>query len=383
MNFSLPDSYLELQAEARELARVVEPVAAEADAINTVHPAIREALAASGLWQVLVPGSAGGRYEDVDPLAVCVVREVLMGTSAQLDSLFALQGLGSYAITVAGTPEQQREWLPAIGRGDSLAAIALTEPEAGSDLKAITTTLREDGDSLVLTGAKAFISNGGAAAVYTVLARDGDGYSLLLVPDGAPGLSIVPTPDIIAPHVLGDLTFDEVRLPLEARLGTPGDGFPLLMALLAVFRVSVAAACVGLSQAALEEAGRHAARREQFGRPLARLGSVASMLADSWAELEAARLLTYRAATLAQDDAAAALPHSSMAKLLASESAGRITDRGVQIMGRFGLVRDSKMERLYRQARPMRIYEGASEVLKLGISRALVDELTAAPVSAT
>lgn len=376
MGFQLEEQYVELMAEARGVAAAAEPLADEADALSEVHPGVRELLAGSRLWELLVPGAHGGRFEDVDPLAVCVVREVLMGTSSHLDSLFALQGIGSYAIAVAGTPEQQGEWLPSVATGEVLAALALTEPEAGSDLKSITTTLRAEGDELVLEGAKAFISNAGAAGFYTTLAREGDGFSLVLVPADAAGLTISPTPELIAPHVLGDLVFEDVRLdPAAARLGEPGRGLGHVLATLAVFRVSVAGACIGLADAALREAARHAQEREQFGRPLARLGAVANMLADSWSELEAARLLTYRAATLAQADPAAALDHSSMAKLYASEAAGRIVDRSVQIMGRFGLVRGSKVERLYRQARPMRIYEGASDILRLGVSRALVDEV--------
>jgi acyl-CoA dehydrogenase len=167
------------------------------------------------------------------------------------------------------------------------------------------------------------------------------------------------------------VSFTEVLLPRTARLGQRGEGLALVLATLAVFRVSVAGASIGLAQAALEEATRHARSRVQFGRPLARLGPVAQLLADSWTEIEMARLLTYRAAQMAQTDPGATIEHSSMAKLAASETAGRVVDRCVQVMGRFGLIRNSKIERLYRQARPMRLYEGASEVLRLGIAREL------------
>jgi acyl-CoA dehydrogenase len=218
-----------------------------------------------------------------------------------------------------------------------------------------------------------FISNAGSAAFYEVFAKEGDGYSMVLVPADAEGVSISPAPELIAPHVLGDLQFDNVLLPESARLGSAGQGLSLVLATLAVFRVSVAGAAVGLAQAALEEAVRHTRTRVQFGRPLARLGPVAQMLADSWTEIEMARLLTYRAATMAQDDPGASLQHSSMAKLAASETASRVVDRCVQAMGRFGLVRGSKIEKLYRQARPMRIYEGSSEVLRLGIARELTE----------
>ena len=375
MNFELDAPYLEIQKQARDFARAIEPVAAEADEMSEIHPGVLAALQDSGLSDLMVPAEYGGRSEQLDPLAICVVREVLMATSAHADSLFALQGIGSYAITVAGSPEQRNQWLPGVARAEFLPALALTEPDAGSDLKSVTTELVASTDGLLLRGTKSYISNAGAAAFYVVFAREGSGYSMVLVPADSEGVSVTPTPELIAPHVLGDVHFDDVKLPVSSRLGEAGDGLHLVFSTLGVFRVSVAGAAVGLAQAALEEAVRHTRTRVQFGRPLARLGPVAQMLADCWTEIEMARLLTYRAACLAVKDPAASLNHSSMAKLAASEAASRVVDRCVQMMGRFGLVRNSKIERLYRQARPMRIYEGASEVLRLGIARQLTQEI--------
>jgi len=375
MNFDLDPAYLAIQARARELARAVEPIAAEADDMSTVHPGVLAALQKSGLSALMVPAAYGGSAPRPDPLAICLVREALMATSAHLDSLFALQGIGSYAITVAGSDAQRSRWLPRVAKAEALAALALTEDQAGSDLKGVATELAESADGLRLHGSKSFISNGGAAAFYIVFAKEPAGYTMVLVPADTPGVSVTPTPEIIAPHVLAELSFDNVKLPAEARLGGPGGGLDLVLATLAVFRVSVAGAAVGLARAALEEAVRHTRQRVQFGRPLARLGPVAQMLADCWTEIEMARLLTYRAASLAVNDPAAALHHSSMAKLAATEAASRVVDRCVQMMGRYGLVRNSKIERLYRQARPMRIYEGASEVLRLGIARQLTEEV--------
>jgi acyl-CoA dehydrogenase len=375
MNFELDAEYLEIQRQARELTASIAPLAAEADASNDIHPDVLSALQASGLSELMVPAEFGGRSEQPDPLAICVVREVLMATSSHLDSLFALQGIGSYAITVGGSPEQRSHWLPRVARTESLAALALTETDAGSDLKAVTTQIVADGDELLLRGSKSFISNAGSAAFYVTFAKEDSGFSMVLVPADTRGVSVTPTPELIAPHVLGDVHFEDVVLPKNARLGKAGQGMDLVLATLGVFRVSVAGAAIGLAQAALEEAVRHTRTREQFGRPLARLGPVAQMLADSWTEVEMARLLTYRAASLAKEDPAASLHHSSMAKLAASEMASRVVDRCVQMMGRWGLIRDSKIERLYRQARPMRIYEGASEVLRLGIARKLTEEV--------
>jgi len=379
MNFELDGPYLEIQQQAREFARAIEPIAAEADEMSEIHPGVLAAFRESGLSDLMVPEEYGGRSERLDPLAICVVREVLMATSAHADSMFALQGIGSYAITVAGSPEQRSFWLPKVASAQALPALALTEPDAGSDLKSITTELVPVSDGLLLRGTKSYISNAGAAAFYVVFAREESGYSMVLVPADTAGVSVTPTPELIAPHVLGDVHFDDVLLPATARLGHQGQGLDLVLATLGVFRVSVAGAAVGLARAALEVAVRHTRTRVQFGRPLARLGPVAQMLADCWTEVEMTRLLTYRAACLAVDDPAASLNHSSMAKLAASEAASRIVDRCVQMMGRYGLVRNSKIERLYRQARPMRIYEGASEVLRLGIARQLTEEVQRSP----
>jgi acyl-CoA dehydrogenase len=375
MNFELDQKYLDIQDEARELAQSIEPMAAEADECSGIHSGVQAALQESKLSELMVTTEYGGRFERLDPLAICLVREVLMATSSHADSMFALQGIGSYAITVAGSPDQCANWLPKVASAEALAALALTEVDAGSDLKAVSTEITATSDGLELNGSKSFISNGGAAAFYLVFAKEDAGFSMVLVPSESPGVSVTPTPDIIAPHVLGEIHFEGVALPANSRLGQPGAGLDLVLATLGVFRVSVAGAAVGLAQAALDEAVRHTRTRTQFGRPLARLGAVAQMLADCWTEIEMARLLTYRAATLAIEDPAAALHHSSMAKLAASEMASRVVDRCVQMMGRFGLIRQSKIERLYRQARPMRIYEGASEVLRLGIARQLTEEV--------
>lgn len=376
VDFDLGQTAVEAQGKARELAAAVASMAVEADGMSVVHDGVLAALRDSGLSRLCVPAAFGGVHDQVDPVAVCVAREVLMASSSHVDSLFALQGIGSYALSLGAEPQVQHHWLPRVARAEVLAALALTEPAVGSDLKGMETTATADGDSVVISGLKSWISNAPAAGFFTVLAKEGNGYSAVLVPADSPGISVTPTPDIIAPHVLGDVTFDDVRVGRDHRLGEPGKGFDLILATLAVFRVSVAGASVGLAWRAVEEATRHAATREQFGRPLARLGGVANMLADSWTDVEQARLLTYRAAHLARRDPIAALPHSSMAKLAASEAAGRVVDRCVQVMGRFGLVRDSQMERLYRQARPMRIYEGASDVLRLGIAKELVQTVT-------
>jgi acyl-CoA dehydrogenase len=375
MNFTLEPAHMEVQRRAREFARSIEHLAVEADECSDVHPAMLNAFRRNILTDLMVPRAYGGRFDQIDPLAICLVREVLMATSAHADSLFALQGIGSFAITVAGSAAQREQWLPKVATAEALAALALSEPDAGSDLKTVKTEIRQVDGVLKLSGSKSFISNATAAAFFVTFAREESGHSMVLVPADARGVSIRRSPELIAPHVLGDIDFHEVELPLSARLGAAGAGLDLVLATLGVFRVSVAGAAVGLAQAALEEAVRHTRTRFQFGRPLARLGAVATMLADSWTEIEMARLLTYRSASLAAVDPQASLQHSSMAKLAATETACRVVDRCVQVMGRFGLIRNSKIERLYRQARPMRIYEGASEVVRLGIARQLTEQV--------
>ena len=371
---ALPQEYLVIRDRARLLAAQCASFAAEADRCSTVHLPTQRALQESGLARFMVPRQYGGETEQVDPLAVCVIREVLMGTSAHLDQLFGMQGIGSYAVSTDGTGEQRSRWLPSIASVDILPALALTEPDTGSDLKKISTRLTQIGDELVVDGYKAFISNAGAATFFTVLAREDAGYSLVLIPRDVAGVTVHALPELIAPHIIGDVSFDQVRLPASARLGEPTQGFGIVLRTLAVFRASVAGAAVGLAEAALRIAVDHAKERHQFGGPLARIGAVQQMLAESWSELEMIRLITYRAAMLARDnEPEKALVHSSMAKLQATELAGKIVDRGVQIMGRFGLIQDAEIERLYRAARPMRIYEGSSEVLRGSIARALCD----------
>lgn len=373
---SFDSAHDQIRQAAIVTANKLAPIAVEADNSSELHPEVYSIIRGSGLLDLVVPAAFGGRHETVDPVAICIVREVLMGVCSAADSLFALQGIGSYAITVAGSDEQRRTWLPKVATGEVLAALALTEPLAGSDLKGVTTRAVIEDGQVTLNGHKSFISNAGVAGYYIVLAKEGDlGLSAFLVPADTPGLTTEPSPELGAPHLLGDVHLVDVTLPESARLGEPGQGLKPVLSTLAVFRASVAAAAVGLAQVALEEATRHARTREQFGRPLLRLGPVAGLLADSWADVESTRLLTYRAAELARQDPLAHLEYSSLAKLAATEACTRVVDRCVQVSGRWGLIRDSRLERCHRQARPMRIYEGASEVIRLGIARQLAKEV--------
>jgi acyl-CoA dehydrogenase len=374
MEFELEPELLEVQERARDLASAVAPVAAEVDASSQLDSRIRDPLADSQLSRLTVPAEFGGATSQVDPMAICIVREQLAGECNQLDALFALQGIGSYAITLAGSREQRETWLPRIASLDAIAALAVTEPLAGSDVRAITSTAHTDVDEWIIQGDKAFISNAGVASFFTTLVKERDRLSLFLVAADAPGLSVRPSPELIAPHVLGDLRLASVPVTAADRIGEAGLGLEYVGATLSVFRASVGAAAVGVAQRALDIAVAHVRTRRQFGKALAEQPAVGALLAESWAEIEMARLLVYQAAWLARKDPIGALARTSMAKLSATEVAGRVVDRCVQVMGRFGLIRNSPIERLYRQARPMRIYEGASEVLRGVVARSLLKE---------
>ncbi len=377
MDFSFSPEELKIRERAAEVARLVKPHAHAWDEANLLTDELRQVMRDSGLARLMVPAEFGGESERLDPLHIALVREQLMAASSAADALFALQGIGSNAITTVGTPEQKAYWLPRIASMDALAAVALTEPQTGSDLRSITTTMVRDGDDLVVNGAKSFISNAPYADVYATLVKEGDGLSLVLVPKETPGVTFGRTPDLIAPHVIGEVFYDDVRITDADRLGEPGKGLEAALGTLAIFRVSVGAAAIGLAEAALAVAVRHTQERQNKGRPLARIGAVASLLADAKIDLEQARWVTYHAAWKARTDPLGAISTTSLAKVAATEAADRVTDRCVQVMGRFGLLAGSDIERYAREARPMRIYEGANEVLRLTIARDLPGEYLA------
>ena len=370
--FDLPQEYVALRDQARALAGEVVPLAHRAEDLDGFVPEIRALLADSGLVSVMVPAAFGGQFEHVDSLAVTVVREALAGAAGHVDSMFAMQGIGSFALSRAGSRELQERWLPAVGRLEAVPALGLTEPHIGSDLKSLSTVVEQEGDEIRVSGAKSFITNAGEADFYCVLGREGQGYSLVLVEAERAGIEITRPHGVMDHHVLGDVTFDGVRVPAGNRIGPAGEGFAHVLATLATFRASVAGASLGVAEAALREAMAHAQGREMFGTTLSRIGSVPEALAMCWTEIEMARSLAYRAAAAAARDPESNLHLSSMAKVGATEVAGRVVDRAVQVMGRFGLVRGSTIERLYREARPMRIYEGSTEVILDSLARQLM-----------
>ena len=319
-----------------------------------------------------------------DVRALCLIREELSYSSPLADLAFVMQGLGTHAISLAA-PEHVREfWLARAATGRAVAAFALTEPEVGSDVAAIQTTARRDGDSYVLDGRKRFISNAGIADFYTVFARTGsrpDGraeISAFVVGARMNGFAVRERTRLISPHPIGEIEFNGLRVPAEDRVGDEGEGFRLAMLTLGTFRASVGAAACGMARRALDEAVAYARRRKQFGQTLASHQLIQEKLADMSTELDAARLLVYRAAylrdTYAQEDSYAPTlaRAASTAKLYATEAAQRIIDQALQIHGGAGLVHGHIIERLYRDIRALRIYEGTSEIQKLIIARELL-----------
>jgi acyl-CoA dehydrogenase len=322
-----------------------------------------------GLYEHLLP--AGG----VDVRAVCLVREMLGAVSPLADSIFAVQGLGSYPVALAGNEQQKAELLPRFRAGDDIGAFALTEPEAGSDVASMRTTARKDGDEFVLDGDKTLISNIGIATYYTVFANaDPDagrkGISAFIVPKGTAGVSEQEI-QVGYQHPIGALHFDGCRIPASAQLGELGGGFKLAMQTLDTFRVSVGAAAVGMARRALSEAIDHVRTRHQFGKPLAAQQMIQGYIADMATELDAARLLVLRAAHAKDSGAERVTTEAAMAKMYATEAAQRIIDKAVQLHGGRGVVTGSVVEGLYRAIRPLRIYEGTTEIQKLIIARAL------------
>ena len=334
-------------------------------------------LAARGVFRHAVPRGFGGVRRRVQVQDLCVIRETLAGVSPLADTLFAVQALAAYSLAMAGTPDQQRRYLPRLAAGRDMGAFALTEPDAGSDPAAVRLRARKRGGTYVLDGVKSFISNAGLAHLYVVFgsthpARKGNGLSAFVVEASAPGVAITERLALMSPHPIGTVAFEGCRIPEAQLLGAPGKGLGIALATLEALRCSVGAAAVGMAGRALAEAVRYAQSRSQFGRTLSRFQAIRFKIADMATELEAARLLVYRAAQAHDRGDTGMARKSSMAKLFATEAAQRIVDQALQIHGGRGLVAGSVTERLYRDIRALRIYEGTSEIQKLIIARDLL-----------
>lgn len=331
--------------------------------------AILKALADGGWLRNAVPDADG----KLDVRTLCLTRETLARRSGLADFVFAMQGLGSGPISLFGTAEQKARWLPGVAAGDTIAAFALSEPEAGSDVAAMAMTARRDGEGWVLDGVKTFISNGGLADRYTVFARTGDGgargISAFVVDADTPGFEVVERIPLMAAHPLATLRFNACRIDADRILSEPGQGFRIAMGTLDVFRSTVAAAALGFSRRAFDEAASRAVNRRLFGAPMSDLQLVQASLADMALRIDASALLIYRAAWLKDQGAPRVTREAAMAKLYATDEAQVVIDQAVQLFGGLGVVSGNPVERLYREIRALRIYEGASEVQKIVIAR--------------
>ncbi|HYD77885.1 acyl-CoA dehydrogenase family protein [Ramlibacter sp.] len=331
-------------------------------------------LGAAGWLRYAIGGTSwGASGETIDTRAVCLLRETLARHSGLADFAFAMQGLGSGALTLHGTPGQKQRYLTRVGRGEAMPAFALSEPGSGSDVAAMQCAARLDGDHYVLDGEKSWISNGGIADFYVVFARTGEtpgsrGLSAFLVEAGTPGFEIAERIQVIAPHPLARLRFSGCRIPVSQRLGDPGQGFKIAMQTLDIFRTSVAAAALGMARRALAEALERATTRPMFDQRLADFQITQVKLAAMATGIDTAALLTYRAAWL-RDQGRSVTREAAMAKMHATETAQQVIDAAVQIWGGIGVVSGHPVEELYREIRALRIYEGATEVQQLIIAR--------------
>ncbi len=372
------EKHQELESAVRQFAeRDVAPRAVEDEHEEARARELVRLMASAGLLRHVVPEAYGGFSPRLDVRSLCLIRDGLAYVSGLADTMFAMQGLGSYPITLAGSEALKRRYLPSVARGEAIAAFALTEPEAGSDVSAIQMTANRTDDHYELNGIKTFISNAGLADFYVVFAKtDPDqghrGLSAFVVEASTPGFALDEALKLIAPHPIGRVKFERCRIPRDHLLGEEGQGFKIAMQTLDVFRSTVAAAAIGMARRALDEALAYSQRRVQFGRPLAEFQGIQFKLAEMATELEAARLLVYRAAWKKDRGATRVTRESSMAKFYATEVAQRIIDQAVQIHGGQGVVRGTVVERLYREIRALRIYEGTSEIQRVVIARELL-----------
>ncbi|MAO26796.1 MAG: acyl-CoA dehydrogenase [Roseovarius sp.] len=321
------------------------------------------------------PAEPDGR---LDVRRLCLIRETLARHDGLADFAFAMQGLGTGALSLFGTRAQREEWLPLVRRGEAISAFALTEPASGSDVANSTMTATRDGDDYILNGEKTWISNGGIASVYTLFARSEDvpgakGLSAFVVPAGLPGFEVSERLETIAPHPLATLRFTDCRIPASAMIGKPGEGFKIAMSVLDVFRSTVAAAALGFARRALDESLDRVSRRHVQGAPLAELQMVQGHIADMALDIDASALLVYRAAWAKDSGAARVTREAAMAKLFSTEQAQKVIDRAVQLHGGDGVRSGAVVERLYREIRALRIYEGASDVQRVIIARQALD----------
>lgn len=361
---------LSVWAEAN-LPAIVDAPDAHKDTDATCRKLVK-ALGAGGWLRYCVPAAYGGTLENLDVRSLAIIRQTLAYHSGLADFAFAMQGLGSGAISTYGNDQQKSAYLPAVAKGEKIAAFALTEVDAGSDVAAMTSRLKKDSDHYILNGEKTFISNGGIADFYCVFARTGEGskgVSAVIVDADTKGLEIAERIEVMAPHPLARLVFKDCKIPAQNMLGSEGAGFRAALGTLDIFRTTVGAASLGFARRALDEATTRAKSRKMFGATLADLPLAQAQLAEMALHIDASALLIYRSAWTKDIKKTRVTREAAMAKLYATDSAQNVIDKAVQLFGGLGVTVGSKVEELYRENRALRIYEGASDVQKIIIAR--------------
>jgi acyl-CoA dehydrogenase len=368
---------LELDQWASRNISADEPKEHSLEAVDKACRALVRRLGEAGWFRYAIGGKTyGGSGDSIDARAVCLIRETLARYSGLADFVFAMQGLGSGAISLFGSDEQKLKYLPRVAEGSAIAAFAISEPNAGSDVAALQCRATPSPDGYEIDGEKTWISNGGIADFYVVFARTGDapgakGITAFIVDAATQGLKIAERIQVSAPHPLARLDFNHCRIPVCQRLGEEGQGFRIAMATLDIFRSSVAAAALGFARRALHEALRRSSSRKMFGQALSEFQLTQAKLAKMATDIDSAALLTYRAAWL-KDMGKPVTVQAAMAKMTATEIAQQVIDAAIQIFGALGVVSEEPVERLYREIRPLRIYEGATEVQQLIIARGII-----------
>jgi len=376
MDFMLSDKEKEFKENCRNFAKEkLIPISEKYGETDDIPKELVKAMAEAELFKLFLPEDLGGK--GFKALPICLAREELAGVYCPADVTLAMQGLGSYPIFLAGNRDQKEKFLANIGSGELLTTYALTEPDAGSDINGIKTEAKRREDGFVLNGMKRFISNGYAADIMVVFAKipfdqNPRAISAFILERGMPGFTVSKRLKVIAPHDLVELEFHNCFVPNGNLLGKVGEGFKIATKTLEVFRMSVGAAAVGIGKAAFDAALTYARKRVQFGRPIAEFQAIQFKLADMATELDAARALVYRAAILKDKEGAHVSRAASMAKYYATEVAFRAVDQGLQIHGGIGVLQGSLVERLYREIRALRIYEGTSEIQKLIIANSFL-----------
>lgn len=367
------DRHRKLAAELQAWAKTHAAHHDESDDIDAVCRGFVARLGAAGFLGLTVPKDGGGTHDRLEVRSLALAREILAYHQGLADFSFVMQGLGSGPISLFGTDAQKKRWLPGVAEGTRIAALAMSEPDAGSDVAAVSTVAVPDGQGYRLNGVKTWISNGGIADQYTVVARLGDapgakGLAIFVVEAGTPGFSVAERIDVIAPHPLGRLEFRDCVIPAGNLIGKPGEGFKIAMSNLDVFRSTVGAAALGFARRALDEALHRVHERKVFDQKLADYQLTQAKIADMATEIDASALLIYRAAWTKDMGAARVTREASMAKMYATEAAQRVIDAAVQLWGGMGVTRGNMVESLYREVRALRIYEGTTEINKLVIA---------------